>query len=73
MGEDIFPENVDTTVFNAKKRWRRLQELVRYVWRRWIKEYLPHLGSRKKWFLSTNNLNVGDVVIVIDPNAARRE
>ena len=32
MGGDIVPENVDTTVFNAKKRWRRLQELVRHVW-----------------------------------------
>jgi hypothetical protein len=73
MGGDIVPENVDTTVFNAKKRWRRIQELVRHVWRRWIKEYLPHIGSRKKWFLPTKNLNVGDVVVVIDPDAARRE
>ena len=33
-----------------------------------MREYLPHIGSRQKWFLK-----IGDVVMVIDPNAARRE
>ena len=73
MGGDMVPENVDTTVFNAKNRWRRIQELVRHVWKRWMKEYLPHIGSRKKWFLPTKNVRIGDVVVVIDPDAARRE
>ncbi len=73
MGGDMVPENVDTTVFNAKNRWRRIQELVRHVWKRWMKEYLPHIGSRKKWFLPTKNLHIGDVLVAIDPDAARRE
>ncbi|CAB4012465.1 Hypothetical predicted protein, partial [Paramuricea clavata] len=30
MGGDVVHENVDTTVFNAQKRWRRIQELVRH-------------------------------------------
>jgi hypothetical protein len=60
-------------VLNAKMWWRRLQELVRHVWRPWMKEYLPYLGCRKKCFLPTKNLNVGDVVVVIDPDAARRD
>ena len=38
-----------------------------------MREYLPHIGSRQKWFRPTENHKVGDVVIVIDPNAARRE
>ena len=73
MGGDIVPENVDTTVFNAKNRWRRIQELVRHVWKRWMKEYIPHIGSRKKWFSSQKNLKVGEVVVVIDADMARRD
>ena len=42
------------------------------MWRRWMKEYLPHIGSRHKWFLPTANLKEGDIVAIIDPNAARR-
>ena len=73
MGGDFIPEGVDTTTFNPRRRWRRVQELTRHVWRRWMKEYLPHIGSRHKWFFPAVNLKVGDVVMVIDPNAARRE
>ena len=73
MGDDFIPESVDTTAFNPRRRWRRVQELTRHVWRRWMKEYLPHIGSRHKWFFPAVNLKVGDVVMVTDPNAARRE
>ena len=58
---------------NSRKRWRRVQELTRHVWGRWMKEYLPHIGSRQKWFFPTENLKIGEVVMVIDPCAARRE
>ena len=73
MGGDFIPESVDSTEFNPRKRWRRVQELTRHVWGRWMKEYLPHIGSRQKWFFPTENLKIGDVVMVIDPCAARRE
>ena len=36
-------------------------------------EYLPHIGSSHKWFYPVENLKVGDVVMMIDPNAATRE
>ena len=72
MGGDTVPESVDTTVFNAKNCWRLIQELVRHVWKRWMKEYLSDIGSGKSWFLPTKNLKVGDIVVVIDPDAARR-
>jgi len=73
MGGDFIPESVDSTAFNPRKRWRRVQELTRHVWGRWMKEYLPHIGSRQKWFFPTENLKIGDVVMVIDPCVARRE
>ena len=73
MGGDYVPDSVDSTPFNLRKRWRRVQELTRHVWQRWMREYLPHIGSRPKWFFPVDNIQVGDVVIVIDPNAARRD
>ena len=50
-----------------------MQELTRRVWGHWMKEYLPHIHFRQKWLFPTENLKVGDVVMIIDPSAARRE
>jgi len=38
-----------------------------------MKEYLPQIGSRQKWYFHNNNLRVGDVVVVIDPGTVRRQ
>ena len=43
------------------------------MWGHWMKEYLPHIGSQQKWFFPTENLKVGDVVMVFDPSTARKE
>ena len=37
-----------------------------------MKEYLPAIGSRHKWFLPTENLKVGDVVLEIEPKTPRQ-
>jgi len=72
MGGELAPESVDDTPGKMKQRWRRVQELIRKVWHRWMKEYLPLIGSRHKWFLPAKNLSVGDVVLEIDPKTPRR-
>ena len=48
MGGYFVPESVDSTPFNLRKRWRRVQEFTRHVWQRWMREYLSHIGSRPK-------------------------
>ena len=72
MGGELAPDTVDTTAVNVRKRWRRVQELIRRVWSRWMREYLTSIGSRHKWFLPTENIKVGDVVLVIEPDVPRR-
>ncbi|XP_067668344.1 uncharacterized protein [Haliotis asinina] len=62
------PESVDTTPFNPKKRWRRIRELIRHFWSRWMKEWIPSLNRRRKWF---THLKVNDIVLVISPNTPR--
>jgi len=34
---------------HPRTRWRRVQEVVRHFWHRWLKEWLPSLATRKKW------------------------
>ncbi|PFX13817.1 hypothetical protein AWC38_SpisGene22069 [Stylophora pistillata] len=65
------PESVDETDFNLRKRWRRIQELIHHFWNRWMREWLPKLNARKKWFKHGKDLKVGDIVLVISPDTPR--
>ena len=38
-----------------------------------MKEYLPQIGSRQKWYFRNDNLQVVDVVVGIDPGTVRRQ
>lgn len=40
-------------------------------WSRWTKEYLLLLQDRQKWTHKKGNLNIGDIVLVVDPTAPR--
>ena len=46
----------DSSWSTQKHWWRRVQELVEYVWKSCIREWLTQLSSRKKWkwFLTSN-------------------
>ena len=44
-----------------------MQELVRHVWQRWIREPLPTLGKQAKGYQEKKNLPVGDIVLVTEP------
>ena len=54
-----------------KRRWRYVQYLSDLFWRRWLREYLPELQKRNKWFESRRNLKVGDLVLLVDENTPR--
>ena len=57
---------MDTTTTRVGERFE-----TDLLWRRWVKEYLPTLTRRTKWFKQQLSLNVGDVVVIADPNVAR--
>ena len=71
MGGQFAPETVDTTEFNPRKRWRKVQELISHVWTRWMKEYLPMLNTRPKWTEVVPDMKEGDVVLALDSNLPR--
>jgi hypothetical protein len=55
------------------RRWRQLQFLGDQFWHRWSKEYYPTLQQRSKWFRPQNNINVGDIVLIVDHNQPRNQ
>ena len=65
LGGTFVPDSDDDTQFNLKKRWRRVQELIRQFWQRWLKEWIPSLNSRKKWNSEKDDFKVGDVVLAL--------
>ena len=56
---------------NSTKLWRQSQALANFFWRRFTKQYLTSLTERKKWKENRQNLKVGDVVLVSEPNQQR--
>ena len=45
--------------------------MANLFWHRWVREYLPLLQERQKWFDIKRNLQVGDIVLIVDSNAPR--
>ncbi|XP_058839405.1 uncharacterized protein LOC131694906 [Topomyia yanbarensis] len=43
-----------------------IQRNLDHFWKRWVREYLPTLTRRTKWFKETKPIEPGDLVIVID-------
>jgi len=55
----------------TRKQWMASQMLVDHFWKRWIKEYLPTLTRRTKWFSGRKPISVGSIVIIVDPQLPR--
>ena len=43
-----------------------LHPVVKGVWKRWLREYVPMLQRRSKWLVKIRPLAVGDVVLMVD-------
>ena len=52
------------------KRWHLIQQMPRHFWDRWRKEYLPTQQRRNKWTSLTENVEVGDLVLLMEDNSS---
>ncbi|XP_055527103.1 uncharacterized protein LOC129719731 [Wyeomyia smithii] len=52
--------------------WKLAQHIIDDFWRRWVREYLPMLTRRTKWFEPVKPLKPGDLVVIIDEQARNR-
>ncbi|XP_062706112.1 uncharacterized protein LOC134287683 [Aedes albopictus] len=48
-----------------RSSWKLAQYIVGEFWKRWVREYLPVITRRCKWFKETKELVVGDLVLVV--------
>ncbi|XP_063766006.1 uncharacterized protein LOC134882305 [Eleginops maclovinus] len=63
----IYPESELLT----RRRWRHSQVLADQFWSRFIRQYLPAQQTRQKWQKEKDDLTVGTVVMIVDPQSPR--
>ncbi len=72
-GSGFFGEDVDVDKERWGKLWEKAQCLANKFWERWSKEVLPDLLRKDKWNATTEPVQEGEVVIMIDELKPRRE
>jgi hypothetical protein len=60
--------NVEQAPVSRLSRWQLLQQITQHLWKRWHSEYLHTLQQRHKWLTPTPNLQLGELVLLIEPN-----
>ncbi|XP_058815696.1 uncharacterized protein LOC131679124 [Topomyia yanbarensis] len=50
----------------CRNDWNLCRTMVDQFWRRWVREYLPTIARRTKWFEETKPIDVGDLVIIVE-------
>ena len=68
---NLLPGVFSNSEINHKKRWRNVQAVVNIFWSHWCKEYLLSLQNCQKWFKRQQNLQQGDLVLVVNDNEIR--
>lgn len=57
--------------FVLRKNWMLTQQISNLYWKRWIKEVLPDLTRRTKWYHPVNPIKPDDIVIIVDDTNPR--
>ena len=65
------PEPEERT--NPRQLLRSAQNRVADFWRSWMKYFAPNLLRRNKWFRVRDNIQIGDLVLELDPKHKRCE
>lgn len=63
----------DEKIWCLRKQWRIASALKNHFWRKWVRDYLPTLTRRTKWFQKSEPLKVGDLVLVCDEDVSRNQ
>ncbi|XP_073713971.1 uncharacterized protein [Misgurnus anguillicaudatus] len=64
--------NFDSAELHTKQ-WKQVQCLADTFWKRWRREYLATLQSRRKWTDDKPNIKLGDVVLLKEKQAYRND
>lgn len=61
----------DDSGYALRSAWKSSQTLANMFWRKWLAEYLPEITRRSKWFTAGRQIQIGDIVIIVDPSFPR--
>ncbi|XP_055604650.1 uncharacterized protein LOC129752888 [Uranotaenia lowii] len=64
------PGNTSIVKYEVGHTWNQIQQQLDVFWSRWVREYLPSITRRTKWFNDVKPVKIGDFVVVV--NEARR-
>lgn len=56
-----------------RKQWLVSQSIVDEFWKRWLREYLPTISQRSKWYKDVKSIRVNQLVLILDDNLRRNE
>ncbi|XP_058827066.1 uncharacterized protein LOC131687047 [Topomyia yanbarensis] len=62
---------LDDSALALKRSWRNSQVEANIFWRRWVRDYMPNLTRHTKWFSEIKAIEVGDIVVIVDPDHPR--
>ena len=54
-----------------KRQWMQVQHMANGFWNKWRAQYLQTLQPRRKWHEEQRNIQVNDLVLLRDSQAAR--
>ncbi|XP_055633341.1 uncharacterized protein LOC129773720 [Toxorhynchites rutilus septentrionalis] len=61
----------DDNVQTVRRGWQVSQVMANAFWKRWLRNYLPEITKRSKWFKKVKPISVGDIVVIVDPEHPR--
>lgn len=67
----IFPFLVEPPTSRLNARSAQLEVMTDQLWHRFIHEILPELSPRQKWKKEFNDLDIGSIVLIIEPGTPR--
>ncbi|XP_058448629.1 uncharacterized protein LOC131428599 [Malaya genurostris] len=50
----------------CRNEWNLCRVMIDHFWSRWVREYLPTIARRTKWFDEERPIAVGDLVIIVE-------
>lgn len=71
VNADLIVDGTVDTAASLRDAYKRSQQLANQMWERWLKEYLPTINRRTKWFEEKKQLQVNDLVFLVDGKIER--
>lgn len=54
-----------------RNNWQMSQVMTNAFWKQWVRDYLPTLTRRTKWFENVKPIEMNDIVVIVDPKFPR--